>query len=168
MTTLTVKIPSPSVPKIKEMVFNNNLDLDDTLERYMRIMNEYLMQASGEEITYEEEQFSDTAIEAVITLGTLPRYKDMKARYQHINFEEELMKRINQARSVYNDNCHEPDSLLLSQSIVTWHHRWVTAYIWVLMCCGEKAESDGAIEFFPVDKSVIELLFKRLEFSEIY
>lgn len=162
MTYLTIKIPSPSVEKIKELSINNNLEISDTLEQFMELVANSLLLSGGSNLTYEDATITDNGIQAKIALGTLPCYQDMKSRYQVINFEDELIKRINQARAVYDDNCPEPDSLLLSQPISTWHHRWITAYIWVLICALDHND------VFPLDKTIIDLLLKRLEFAAIY
>lgn len=162
MTKLTVKIPSPSVENIKALIFNNNLDLEDLLEHFMALVANSILLSGGTNLAYDAVTMTDTAIEAEIAIGTLPRYQDMKLRYEAINFEDELIKRINKARETYNDNCPEPDSLLLAQPISTWHHRWITAYIWVLICV---LDHDGV---FPLDKTIIELLLKRLEFAAVY
>lgn len=162
MTTLTVKIPSPSVEKIKALVFDNNLEMPDILEQFMTLVVNSLKESGDTELVFNEVVMTNNAIEAKITLASLPRYQTMKTRYQAINFEAELIKRINQARAVYDDNCPEPDGLLLSQSIVTWHHRWVTAYIWVLICVVDHDD------VFPLDKDIIDLLLARIEHAAIY
>lgn len=162
MTMLAVKIPSPSIAKIEELVAGHDLDKDAVLARYMSIVNNCIEQACGANFVYEDTEITSSHIIANVKIGSLPIYKDMKTRYESINFEGELIKRINQARIFYKDGCPEPDGLLLNQSLTTWHHRWITAYIWTLICCSDQPE------YFPVDKTVIELLFKRLEFAEIY
>lgn len=162
MTMLSVKIPAPSLTKIEAFVDANNLDKANVLERYMTILSDYIELASDSKLVYEDAEITSSHIIAKVKLGSLPAYKDMEARYHSVDFKGELIKRINQARAVYNDGCPEPDNLLLTQPLTTWHHRWVTAYIWVLVCCADQPKH------FPTDKSVVELLFKRLEFAEIY
>ena len=162
MTTLTVKIPSPSVEKIKALAFNNNLEMPDVLEHFMVLVTNSVKQSGDTELIYDEVAINGNAIEAKITLARLPRYKGIKERYKSIDLEAELIKRINQARAVYDDNCPEPDGLLLSQSIATWHHRWVTTYIWVLICAVDHDD------VFPLDKDIIDLLLARLEHAAIY
>lgn len=162
MTMLNVKIPSPRFAKIEELVAGHSLAKNDVVARYMTILNDCVERACDAKFVYEDAEITSSHIIANVQLGSLPAYKNMKTRYQSIDFEGELIKRINQARAVYNDGCPEPDSLLLTQPLTTWHHRWVTAYIWTLVCCSDQPEH------FPIDKAVIELLFKRLEFAEIY
>lgn len=132
---INIKIPSPSITMITALIEKNNLDKADIIDEYMAIVSNTLNHIGGATLRYENEKLTNHAITADIDLSTLPSYLDMIEYYADIGIENELIQRISTANSKFGSSCPRADVTALRKPIQSWSPRWVTVYIWVLMCC---------------------------------
>lgn len=132
---INIKIPSPSINMIFNFIEKNKLDETETVNEYLSIVSNTLNYIGGSRLRYRKEVLTKNAITADIDLGSLPLYADMIEHYADIGLENEFIQRIEAANSKFGASCPKADEKALRKPIRSWHPRWVTVYIWVLMCC---------------------------------
>lgn len=132
---IKIKIPSPSISMITSLIEKNKLNKADIIDEYMAIVSNTLHYIGGSRLSYQNEFLTDCAITAEVDINTLPNYLDMIEAYADINIENELVKRISKANKKFGASCPIANTKALREPIANWSPRWITVYIWVLLCC---------------------------------
>lgn len=132
---INIKIPSPSISIITALIEKNHLNKEEVVDDYMAIVSNTLHYVGGSRLSYQNELLSDYAITADVDINTLPSYLDIIETYGDIGIEDELIKRISKANSKFGSSCPLANAAALKKPIRSWSPRWITVYIWVLLCC---------------------------------
>ena len=137
----TVKIPSPSIKKLEYILAQSKVTGEVLIDQYMAIIASTLGYVGGTTLRYENERVEGNFIEATIDTRSLPDYRSMVETYSDISFQDELLKKIRKAHKVYGLECPLATPDKLGRSLNTWSDRWITVYIWTLLCCSEAKDS---------------------------
>lgn len=153
---INIKIPSPSISMLNALIEKNNLNKEDVIDEYMAIVSNTLHFVGGSRLRYQNELLSNYAITADVDINTLPNYLDIIEAYGDIGIEDELIKRISKANSKFGSICPLADAVALKKPIRSWSPRWITVYIWVLLCCEHSKDT------FCTDETTSTALFLEL------
>ena len=152
MNMPTIKIPSPKFADFSLIHAEEQMSIQYLVEQYFNIVRYAVQIDATIKLDYKNLALSDQGVIADINLESLPLYADMIERFNKIDFESEMLKRIDKLVTIDANTCPTANRDLLAQPISTWHHRWVTVYIWLLMC-GHHDE-----KYFATDAEAIEAM----------
>lgn len=153
---INIKIPAPSMKSINALIEKNYLQESNVLDEYMAMVANTLNYIGASVLHYQNECFAVNSINAEIDPKTLPIYSDIVENYSDIDFEGNLISRIKKINEVSGGGCPLATTEDLNRDISTWNNRWVTAYIWTLLCC-EHIENGKLNDKLTINALLLEL-----------
>lgn len=158
-----IKSPSPSISKLNQLLLEKNINVSrsDIAEEYMALVSETLKYVGGHNLRYKNTSVDDhNGIVAEINNASLPHYEDIATAYLDVNFDKAMITRIQHIHNKIGDACPIADATSLRQPIGQWHPRWVTVYVWCLMCLAaidNTKWSDDAVSDAVLDELITNL-----------
>lgn len=137
MSAVNIKIPSPSIVSLRKSLSEKGVEVSDSdiTDEYMMLVSETLKYVGGSHLSYKNAELdSKHTITADINIKSLPHYEDIVTAYLDLNFDGAMASRIKQMNEKLGDACPPADATSLRQPLEYWHPRWITVYVWCLMC----------------------------------
>lgn len=135
VTMILIKIPSPKIKLIYNAAKKNELRKSDVLDSYMGIVSNTLRFIGGKVLNYDDAEITERGFFAKVNIGSLPNYQDMLSCYGDLGLEEGIIERTERLNRDFGGECPVATSEALRGPIKQWDTRWVSIYIWVLLCC---------------------------------